>query len=71
MNEETAIWKIVAATIVGITLSISGCESFRTAKIADMVSAGADPLKAHCAVVGLGNSNAAVCAVLAAKESLK
>jgi hypothetical protein len=49
------------------TLTIGGCTMHQQQKIAELVSGGADPIKAQCAIYGVLNSNAAVCGAAATK----
>lgn len=62
------IWKIVAAVVVTLILTVGGCTVNQQFKIAELVAGGADPLKAQCAIYGAGNtSNATICGVMATK----
>lgn len=57
-------WKTGGAVVAMMVLTAGGCTMYRHAQVTAMVAAGADPIKAQCAV---GPSNTAVCAVAAMK----
>lgn len=59
------VWKIVAATFSVFLLTVGGCTSYQAHLVRDAIAAGTDPIKASCAINGIGGSaTAAVCAVV-------
>jgi hypothetical protein len=53
MEENTfwiAIWRTVAATLVGLALTTAGCTANRDRIIQEMTQQGAHPMDARCAV---------------------
>ncbi len=61
------VWRLVALSIVALTATIASCNSYQNHKITEMVKNGANPQDANCAIIGVNQSNAAVCAVRALK----
>ncbi|MCZ2113910.1 MAG: hypothetical protein LC131_08765 [Anaerolineae bacterium] len=61
-------WRTVAAAFAVLVLTIGGCSAYRSSLVADMVKAGADPIKAHCAIFGIGSNDAAMCGAAAASR---
>lgn len=59
MHDESqywiAFWKIIAATVIGVTALMSGCTAHQNAMKRDMLRAllerGADPVQAVCTLV--------------------
>lgn len=60
------IWAIAAGFSVFVG-SIAGCTMQHTHTIAKMVEAGADPIAANCAVWGMGDGKAVICAATVEK----
>lgn len=63
------IWAISALTVSVLILSIGASVIYDSAKIAEAIKNGADPMKASCAIRGFngGGAGSAVCAQVAAK----
>jgi hypothetical protein len=59
-------WKIAGVILFTIVTTIGGCESYRASLVRDAIRAGADPLRASCAIYGM-ISGSTICAVLATK----
>lgn len=71
MDSDYQIHAIFAITAIAIVLTISGCinvmNNSDNATMKAMVVAGADPIKARCAVKYVDGNQAVVCAAAAAK----
>lgn len=70
MNENEfwiALWKIVAAVLCVIAVTIGGCSTYETQQIAKLASAGVDPIKSRCAVSGVAKRTAVICYSVATK----
>ena len=61
------MWKLTAAVITVLMLTVGSCTIHQQKKIADLITAGADPLGAQCAIYGVKSYNSAVCGILAGK----
>lgn len=48
----TNVWRAVAIAVVSIVAVIAGCIAHNTAAIKDMVTNGANPIDAMCAING-------------------
>jgi hypothetical protein len=60
------VWRTVAAAFAALVLTIGGCTANQNRLVAEMVAAGADPIKAHCAIVGVQSISGAMCGAAAA-----
>lgn len=70
MNEEgkfwVAVWRTVAAGLVGLSAVIASCTAHNTAAVRSMVDAGANPIDAKCALDQ--ESRSPICVVRALKQ---
>lgn len=63
-----AIWRVVGGCICAIALTVAGCSSYRTSKVAEAIASGADPIRARCGLINDGGAaEAAICGAVAAK----
>ena len=70
MSDEkfwSIVWGMIVIGIVAIIASFLLHSYFAGLTVERMVKNGADPITAYCAVLGVGQSNAAVCALRATK----
>lgn len=61
----------VAVVLLGITAGITYANINKTKAMADMVSKGADPQAAYCALDGVNSVNQQVCVTLATRVAPK
>jgi hypothetical protein len=61
-----SIWGMVIALTATMVLALCALEANEQRLVAKAIAAGADPIKAHCAIAGVGQSNAAVCGAVSA-----
>ena len=59
------IWKIVAACIIALVALASGCTVTERILISKAIEAGVDPNEARCAIVGVTQTYAAICGIIA------
>jgi hypothetical protein len=70
MDERTFwinIWRTAGAVLCAMVLTFAGCDGYKSARIAEMTANGMDPMRAACAINGVGDRSAAICGVLASK----
>lgn len=71
MDSDLIFPATLAACAVAVVLTVAGCVNVMNnsdnATMKAMVAAGADPVKARCAVKYMDGSQAVVCAAAAAK----
>ena len=68
MNDDAfflTIWKLIAAVIITIVLSMSGCVMHTNTQISRAIENGADPMKASCA---FNNDGKLFCTIIATKS---
>ena len=69
MDENTfwsRVWMSIAVLIAVVIVTVGGCTAYESARIADAVERGADPIDARCGIAGMGNS-LSICSIRAAK----
>lgn len=59
------IWKVLGTVVVLVTITIGGCSSYATSKVAEAINNGVSPLEVTCAINGTNNT---VCAIIASQK---
>ena len=66
--DENAFWiamlRTAGAAVAAISVAVAGCTMYGQARVTEMVTGGADPIKAYCAINGV---QSAACGAAAAK----
>lgn len=58
-----AIWKIIAVTLVALTVSVSGCIYGKGQQVKSLIKSGTPPILAMCAIHGADDHKGAQCAI--------
>jgi hypothetical protein len=71
MMDENTYWynvaKFFSVCLCVIVCTITSCSSYKTYTLSVMVQAGADPIRATCAL-GVDSNEIAMCALVAAEK---
>ena len=58
-----AMWRTAGTAVTAISVVVAGCTMYGHARVTEMVTGGADPIKAYCAINGVQSAACGAAAV--------